>query len=625
MIPKISGLEKSMISSKGLSGEIRTMLGSPSSKPDQVWSRITMFEERSMENDYDWIFRYGHEETGWRWISNPPDNWDLEEEDIQIISEYRDGSSIANLPYDYRIRLRKLQRGGALPDGTHLSWSEGDFFLDGCRVQVPFRGLLEILRRPPRGVSVEKIDWRMLLLTLDLANQRLRENVHSPGPLLSRTDVRPVIHPIHLLSENNHNIENSFRHSVPYNARTFSRSIWMERWKEDGVSFRIGGRRTTVPVSVIISKGRLQLRVRRAHGWRKIKIKSEPRLWGRIATWALSPPEHRDRVRLNCIQQNIFVDEDSPLVPEEEVRGIVFLRGIVDSSPRVSVEINRGSRRNKGVFLVTGSSGLSYKVLPGKGEGGTRFVVQSVDRLSHRDPGAPPWGWSSRPRICIVETPRMRRLSLGDAIGSVILTLLSDQESQRSVNTIAAHIALMSRDPPEPENSAANLLRNARMLRDRVNRNRALVEIGRCRDGFPRLWGAILRMPLGERVTFSAMGRDDTPNVIFDGTRTRFRTTSGNDRRVLYAMLRRAGWIRDREEEDLRERSRIYIRVGTGERDLVPATREICDLLREGLEMRFAEGEQQLRQLMPEQMETNFEQDNPGICALLPGTDGLIE
>ena len=611
-----------MISRKGLSEEIRAMLGNPSSKPDQVWSRITVAEDRSLERDYEWIFKYGHEESGWRWISTPPDKWSLDEEDIQIISEYRDCASIANLPHDSRIRLRKLQRGGSLPDGSHLSWSEGDFFLDGCRIQVPFRGLLEILRSPPRGVRVEEIDWRMLLLTLDLANQRLRENIHAPGPILSRSDVRPVIHPIHLLSEYNQNRENAFRHSVPYDTRTFSRAIWMERWQGEGVSF--SGRRTKVPVSVVISKGRLQLRVRRAHGWRKIKIKSDPRLWGRIATWVLSPPQHRDRVRLNCIQQNLFAEEGSPLVSEEEVRGIVFLRGIVNSSPRVTVEMNV-ARRKRGVFIVTGSSGLSYNVSPGRGEGGTRFVVQSVDRLRHRDPGAPPWGWSSRPKICIVETPQMRRLSLGDAIGSVILTLLSDQESQRSVNTIASHIAAMSRDPPEPENSAANMLRNARMLRDRVNRNRALIEIGRCRDGFPRLWGAILRMPLGERVTFSAMRRDNRPNVIFDGSRTRFRTMSGVDRRVLYSMLRSAGWIRDSEEEALRGQSRIYIRVGTGERNLEPATREICDLLRGGLELSFAESEQQLRQLMPEEMEGNFEQENPGICALLPGTDGLIE
>ncbi len=628
MIPRITGLEKGMISSQGLSGDIRAALGNPNSSPSQIWTRIARLREPYLEGDHEWIFRHSESEGEWRWITSPPEKWDLEEGDIEIISGYSDPSSTAISSYHSRARLRKLQRGGSLPDGSHLSWSEGSFFLDGSSIQVPYKGLMEILRRPPRGLSVENIDWRMLLLTLDLANQRIVEDV-GPRPSRSGSEVRPVIHPAHLLSEYNHDTQNIFRRAVPYDLATFSESVWLDRWGGGGGirHSRLVGPRTLVPVGIIISKGNVQLRVRREHGWRKIKIKSDPRLWARIATWSLSPPDHIDRVRLNCIQQNLFVEEGTPLVPESEVRGIGFLRGIVESSSRVTLRMNGGrsnTRGRKGSFLVMGTSGLSYRVSPGKGESGTRFIVRSEDRVPHREAHAPPWGWSSRPRICIVETPDMRRLSLGDAMGSVILTLLSDEESKRSVNTIAAHISTMSRQAPEQPRQGEVMLRNARMLARRMNRNRALREIGRCREGFPRLWGALLRMRLGERMTFTAMRRDERPNVTFDGAQTAFRTTSAVDRAVVYSMLAGAGWVRDRHEEDLRGQRRVYIRVGTGERDLAEEVRRMCDILDQGLEQMFDQREL-LRELMPEDLRTHFEQRNPGICALLPGTDRLIE
>ena len=53
-------------------------------------------------------------------------------------------------------------------------------------------------------------------------------------------------------------------------------------------------------------------------------------------------------------------------------------------------------------------------------------------------------------------------------------------------------------------------------------------------------------------MTFTAMRRDERPNVTFDGAQTAFRTTSAVDRAVVYSMLRGAGWVRDRHEEDLR-------------------------------------------------------------------------
>ncbi len=151
MIPRITGLEKGMISSQGLSGDIRAALGNPNSSPSQIWTRIARLRESYLEGDHEWIFKHSESEGEWRWITSPPEKWDLEEGDIEIISGYSDPSSTAISSYHSRDRLRKLQRGGSLPDGSHLSWNEGSFFLDGSRIQVPYKGILEILRRPPPG------------------------------------------------------------------------------------------------------------------------------------------------------------------------------------------------------------------------------------------------------------------------------------------------------------------------------------------------------------------------------------------------------------------------------------------------------------------------------------------
>ena len=76
-----------------------------------------------------------------------------------------------------------------------------------------------------------------------------------------------------------------------------------------------------VPATLAISNGRLQLKVRRNTGWRRIELDSDPLLWSRVVTWVLSPPGHRDRNRLHCIQQHLFVDEGMPLISESEQRG----------------------------------------------------------------------------------------------------------------------------------------------------------------------------------------------------------------------------------------------------------------------------------------------------------------
>ena len=74
MIPRITGLEKGMISSQGLSGDIRAALGNPNSSPSQIWTRIARLREPYLEGDREWIFRHSESEGEWRWITSPQKN-----------------------------------------------------------------------------------------------------------------------------------------------------------------------------------------------------------------------------------------------------------------------------------------------------------------------------------------------------------------------------------------------------------------------------------------------------------------------------------------------------------------------------------------------------------------------
>ena len=69
-------------------------------------------------------------------------------------------------------QMRRLQRGGTLPDGSYLSWIEGEFYLDGISVKIPYLGLSKILKEN-RGI--EGINWKSLLLSISVAVTRYNE------------------------------------------------------------------------------------------------------------------------------------------------------------------------------------------------------------------------------------------------------------------------------------------------------------------------------------------------------------------------------------------------------------------------------------------------------------------
>ena len=116
----------------------------------------------------------------------PPEKWILKRGISEIISGYSIPAVLRFLPTIPGPGSESCR--GGIAAGWLAPLVERGFLLPRwIEYSGPIQGLMEILRRPPRGLSVENIDWRMLLLTLDLANQRIVEDV---GPRPSRSGSR---------------------------------------------------------------------------------------------------------------------------------------------------------------------------------------------------------------------------------------------------------------------------------------------------------------------------------------------------------------------------------------------------------------------------------------------------
>ena len=400
---------------------------------------------------------------------------------------------------------------------------------------------------------------------------------------------------------------------------TFRGTEWLSRWDSIGnkTTRRMGAEDLKVPVAIVERSGKLFLRVRRDTGWKRIELESDPRTWETVVTWVLSPIDHEDNKRLRTLQQHIFAETRMNSVRESDINGMRFLREVIENNERASLDLESDR------IVVQGTSGLRYAIQPGKGGHNTRFVVRG---LGNRDTSQAHLGngWARmRQRmafhndsICIVETPQLRRLVLGDALGSITLSLLDDMVSQRHINTLSQHIR--RNRPREPIHPEVQMHNRAKELRQLLRANSVEQERRRVTESFPRLFSVLLRLPLGSRLTFTAMNRDGMPNVTFDDCETTFSTRNITDRLVLYSMLDAAGWTRDRDEENVRGATRIYIRLGTGERELGGAVEEISEMLEPRL---LANGRVRV---IVDPIWVYWERMNPGIGHLLPGTDEHI-
>ena len=594
-----------MIESSGAVEETRQELQNPDSRPSRIWSSI----RRRDSPEADWVFRTKPYEEIDR-IVGPPPLWEIDEGDIELMAS----GSIVEADSDL---LRKLQRGGSLPDGSHLCWADGRFTLDGITVEVPYRGLSKLLKRK-RGLG--NIDWKKLLLSISLANKRFRgHNEHRNRHVGRET----TVHPVAMMRADGRGLRNAYRFGYlgmgrrrgqeghDYNQSWFKEASWMDAWIDDTTRGVVIGDLDdmVVPTALFIKNGRFQLRVRRPGGWRRLEIESHPEVWAKVVTWALSPPDSKHQKRLRCIQQSLFSDTEIEMISRPDRNGIQLLRGVITDNENVRLETSPGG------FRVRGSSGAMYRVSPGVGGHNTRFVVRGI---GHSPPeendvhGMPPWMRRDRPPICVVETPQLRRLVIGDALSSVILALLDDLKSQQHIDTLQSYIREVS--PRQAVDPQVAEFRQAENLRFRLRNNLAEYRTRRYTELFPRLWGVLLRLPLGERVIFTAIRRGH-PNLTFDGCDTEFATLNMLERRVVYRMLEASGWQRDQHEEQVRGYQRIYIRTGTGPQNLANLVEGFAEIIEPVLTVN-----ERVR-LVANPAWSFFERNNPGIGPLLPGTD----
>ena len=112
MVPCITGQRIDEISSKKDIDRIRRFLGDPGSRPQQIWNRIR--DSEGSEGDWCWNSTTTRQER----ITDHPREWRLLDEDIRYLSN----PGGERPPLEQR---RRLQIGGILPDGSHLSWASG--------------------------------------------------------------------------------------------------------------------------------------------------------------------------------------------------------------------------------------------------------------------------------------------------------------------------------------------------------------------------------------------------------------------------------------------------------------------------------------------------------------------
>ena len=617
---------------------LRQMIGNPEPQPAKIWRSMIRATSSGIHDNREiwWAWSDRHEMDERQWICDPPPPWNPTDSEIEVFDSHGSGNHDP-------ATLRSASRGGILPDGSYLSWSDGGFSLDGTRIRLPYRSLIAVLRKHKGDLNY---DWKRLLKSIDIALRQAESPLIPPYEWHTRRSQRTtMIHPTFELLNPSIPISRTrwairARRESAFSREFFEETPWMRRWELE-VGTDLGSPEfketcSNVPTSLFMRKGRLQLRVRRPSGWRRIMIANDPDLWARLVTWALSPPNHGSFRSLLCLQQHIFTDNQGSYVSDEDARGLEFLRQIVEGHQHASANPELGS------FRVRGTSGLSYFVTPGRGPHGSRFTVNPIESY---DPEAIPqmrrhhFARLNREGLCIVETPEMRKLVIGDAIGGIILALLDDLGSRHNIDTLDRHLRMRHDDPrvrlrriadplagPAPDMLARRLeimAREERYHRVQLENNDVAERTRRCTESFPRLWSALLRLPLGERMTFTAMRVGGEPNITFDDCDTEFATMSQSDRNVIYMMMEASGWQRDLEEENLRGTRRIYIRIGLGQRDLENDVLEFCGLLEERLQINQNDEQEPIR-LIQNPLRDHFETANPGIADLLPESRGRI-
>ncbi|MDE0953604.1 MAG: hypothetical protein OR994_02910 [Candidatus Poseidoniales archaeon] len=502
LVPKIVKYSLDTIPDNKKAENLRMRLKNPSSEIKEVWKSLRNIncegggwaQEKRITSDQKRIYDYNEEDNTHSTIFlkdndaifNEVTNWEYESEKIND--------------------RRRLQRGGELPDGSHLSWASGSFFLDGECINVPYRDLREILENHTED---KEFSWKVLLYSVVLAteNKITRERAwslqHARHLARQVEGKHRVKHPINTLDlSRNRRIyqfikgifpkdsNNGLGMLINYPGRNpFQEEVWIRDWvRVLSDKSTLCTRKYTVPISLIIDKGRLMIRVRRNDTWRKIRVPRDLKIWSILINWSLSIPGSSNRMNLECLQYYLFCDSERKIISDADINGINFLKGIIENSDgRISLNGKKG-------LSIEGESGMKYTVIPGKGPHSSRFRVMT-DVLSpkdDRDERINRWMFRRNElnaniigkELCIVEEPHLRKLVIGDAIGSIVLALLNDNKSRKNINTLDGHLSRFERGRLE---ELTNLVRLTELRRQmeatehqilRTNDERQLILLG---------------------------------------------------------------------------------------------------------------------------------------------------
>ena len=608
LIPLISGLEVGRVLDEGLVERMRSDLGNPGTSIRRVWSGIRKIGRKNKHMFPEAVRRQDR--------LNEPPAWRLSDEDIETLS----ASRFQGLP---EALARRLGKGGVLPDGSHVSFVGDRFYLDGYELSLPYRGLEKMFRKHPK--LCQEVPWRSLLRSLSLCTKPVRTREAARG-----VPNAPVLHPASPVVAGY--LVNEVASQDPFwnlgrrlgrprqngNRRWYAGTEWLSLWDAERSGKTRGFEESYLRGPHILSErnGKLRIRVKRLDRYKKLEVESNPHVWMLLASWALSPPDHEGNLRLRILQQRMFEREGATIISASDTKGLRFLREVLDGNSRAHFD------ETTCTINVEGSSGLRYVIDPNKSGHNSRFSVFPVSReVSER--GRRDWLYRlarevRRDRaICISETRRLGGLVLGDSLATITMTLLDDITSSRQIDTLRRHL-MRNRNGRADETPEQNQRRQAVELRARLLQNPFEVRRSRATEAFPALFSVLLRLPLGSRLTFTAMNPDRTPNLTFDDCNTTFRTSGDRDRRIVYAMLEASGWTREPDEERIRNQRRIYIRESIGADDLGDQVTGFARLLEDGLVT--ADG---LR-VVAGPVWRHFERANPGPGPLLPMTDNHL-
>lgn len=449
LVPEITGCKLDLIPDKEKAEKLRIILQRPTSRINDVWKSF-----RNMDDKYsNWAKEENINKVQKRIFDWNENTYHFSSVFLSKDQRKFDPFLLRKYNSEEIEDIRRLQRGATLPDGSHISWVSGKFYLDGEVINIPYKDMWEILD----GKTKKDIfNWKLLLYSMSLATENRITKMTQRAMQFPRHTVRDnteknlITHPVNILLSSERDRRYEFIKDVIYRGESTGKD-WINEWNEDfKAKLNYGYRgKVTVPISLVVDKGRLMIRVRRNDTWRKIRVPRDPKIWAILINWCLSIQGDVKRTNLECLQYYLFCDSERKIISDADVNGINFVKGIIESSDdRVNLDLKKG-------FIVEGDSGLKYTVKPGRGPHESRFRVR-VDTFDESDIAEEQINrWMYRrdeahqnitgKELCIVEQEHLRKLVLGDAIGSILMALLSDEKSRKNIDTLDKHLTKFER------------------------------------------------------------------------------------------------------------------------------------------------------------------------------------